>query len=402
MHIALFSPGWPADEFPSGIVTYVHLLRAALLKQGHRVSVLTNAVGSTNRDADIHLVNSTVTYKVLASLARVRGRANYSVFSWGKAVAEAVMRLHAASRIDVLEMEESFGWCAHVRDLTGIPVVVKLHGPAFLSRVAGDLGGESAAQRIRLEGDALRRISAITAPSRTTLQDTTNHYGLSPPISRVIPNPVALERDIPLWDVTNCDRKTVLFVGRFDRLKGGDTVLAIFRKLLDADPSLRLIFVGPDVGWPSPTGSLIRFAQFCNGLFSPAERRHIEYLGQLPRRVVFQLRLKAMVILVASRWENQPNTALEAMVQSCPVVAFETGGMNEVIETGVTGLLAKPDHVEEYCRHVMSLLNEPTQAGEMGRRARSVVIDRHSPAEVAKVTVDVYDQALALASRWRN
>src|SRR5207244_714072 len=126
-------PGWPADEFPSGIVTYVHLLRSALLNQGHRVSVLANSIGTTNKDQGFHLVGSTFRYKMQSRLARARGKARHAVFAWGEAIATAAKRLHAADRIDVLEMEESFGWCADIQDRTGIPVVVKLHGPAFLT-----------------------------------------------------------------------------------------------------------------------------------------------------------------------------------------------------------------------------------------------------------------------------
>ena len=85
------------------------------------------------------------------------------------------------------------------------------------------------------------------------------------------------------------------------------------------------------------------------------------------------------------------------MIQGCPVVATDVGGISEIIENGVTGLLAQRDNVDDLCQNVMSLINDPARARQLGENARRYVADRHSVQKICKETVDVYLQAISMA-----
>lgn len=396
MHIGLCVPGWPVDEFPNGIVTYVHQLRRELIKQGHRVSVFTKRLGRTNTDTGIYLVEPPLTYRIRRKLSGLVSTKDYDMYHWGAAIAATVNRVCREDPIDVLEMEESFGWCADVQKRIPCPVVVKLHGPAFLTAVEEDLHSEMGAARIALEGSGLRQIAAIVSPSQSTLSDTVAHYGLHPRLSRVIPNPVAEEPGLKLWNVEACDRQTILFVGRFDKLKGGDTVLRAFRKLLEADARLKLIFVGPDRGLTAPGRPRIFFDEYRDSLFPEALRERIDYLGQVPRTDLEGLRRRAMVTIVVSRWENQGYTAIEAMLQGCPVISTAVGGMGEFIEHEVTGLLVRQNDIDDLCEKILSLLKDPDAASRFGRGARDYVIDKLSPKTIVENAIEVYKSVISL------
>jgi glycosyltransferase involved in cell wall biosynthesis len=394
VHIGFLSPSWPANESTNGIVTYTHYVRQELIRQGHQVTVFTPMIGRTNQDSGIHLVKSTMRSRVRAKIdARLRGSSH--AYAYGAAIGAAVRDASLENPIDVLEMEESFGWCAEVRKMNPLPVVVKLHGPAFLDAVG--LTGRQLDLKIEAEGESLRQIDAIISPSQDTLDRTIARYRLTPAIARTIPNPIALESDFKPWDLESCERKTLLFVGRFDRRKGGDMVLQVFRKLLDTDKDLKLIFVGPDIGLSMPDGSRVNFASYCDSLFSAEQRDRIAYLGRLPRLEIGTLRTKGMATLVFSQWDNQPNTALEAMIQGCPIVGSDTGGMGEVIEHGVTGLLARAGDVDDHCRQILGLLSDPRNAAELGRQAAVAIAKRHSAAALATQALEVYRQAIEAA-----
>ena len=105
-----------------------------------------------------------------------------------------------------------------------------------------------------------------------------------------------------------------------------------------------------------------------------------------------------MLTIVASRWDNQPNTALEAMIQGCPVVAVDTGGMNEIIDDGVTGLLARSDDIDDLCQKILCVLGNPIRAMQLGENARRFVANRHSVKKLAGEAVDVYRKAIAMTS----
>ena len=395
MHIALYSPSWPMFRYPNGIVTYVHHLRAELLRQGHRVSIFSARVAPDNVDPDVHLVSPTRGFRLQQRVSGwVAGR-TLGTFGWGRLIAAKIAEVHRTAAIDVVEMEESFGWCADVQRLLPIPLVVKLHGPAFLSLVEEELDTPAAQRKIADEGEAMRRLPVITSPSRDTLERTLKRYGLAPSIGAVVPNPMSIETGFELWNAQRCDAKTVLFVGRFDKRKGGDTVLLAFRLLLGRDPQARLVFVGPDPGLTASGGSRVHFEDFCGAHFSAAERERIDYRGPLSRDQIVGLRTRSAVTLIASRWDNQPNTALEAMIQACPVVALDSGGVDELIEHGVSGLLAPPNDLDGVCEQLSVVLKDLPAAGRMGLAAREVVLQRHALATLTTQTLAIYRQAIA-------
>lgn len=400
MHIGLLSPAWPVTECCNGIVTYVHELRGELLRQGHRVSVFTNRVAPGGGGEGVHPVEPTLAYRLQNRLSRLGRGPAHEVLGWGRAIAAAVERVDRSDPLDILEMEESFGWCGDVQRLARVPLVVKLHGPAFLSLVEEELQTPLAAAKIEAEGRALRSLAAVVSPSQSTLRDTVSRYGIAARICRVIPNAVAPAAGAPSWSVEGCERKTILFVGRFDKRKGGDTVLLAFRRLLQADAGLKLVFVGPDAGL-TDGASRVFFEQYASELFTPAERARIDYRGQLPRTRIPELRARAMLCVVASRWENQANTALEAMLQGCPLVALDTGGTAEIVEHGASGLLARGGDIEDLCGKIMSLIEDPAKAQRLGEKARRFVAERHSLEALAQRNLALYREAAALAGTQR-
>ena len=354
--------------------------------------MFTNEIGSTNNDHGVYPVKPSLVYRVRRKLNTTRKE---HIFEWGNAIAATVNSVHKSNRIDVLEMEESFGWCDAVQRSVAFPVVVKLHGPAFLTQI--DNPDQNLVKtRINAEGQALRRMSAIISPSQNALELTRCRYDLMPKIAAVIPNPMNTDDGWPIWKLEACEKNTILFVGRFEKIKGADTALFAFRKLLDARPRLRLIFVGPDTGLTFENLGRVHFDTFAASLFSPEQRKQISYLGGLPRSRIFALRTQAFATIVASRWESQSYTALEAMVQGCPLVASDAGGLGEIIEDGGNGLLSRIGDIDDLCSKVMLLIENPRKASELGANARCTVLERYSPERLTIETVAAYAAAKSL------
>ena len=393
MHVAFFSPGWPLERFHNGIVTYVHFVRPALEALGHRVSIFAGAVDDVD-DGQVHLVR----HGPLATMARRHARrlftAEREIYGFGELLAERILTVHRRDPIDVIEMEESFGWAASVARTTKIPTVVKLHGPAFMTLVDDELQTGLGQERVRREGEALRLLPAIIAPSRFVLRDTLARYEVQPIISEQVENPIALAHDSQLWDSRQCDRDTLLFVGRFDRIKGGDLMLLAFQIMLAKRPQLKLVFVGPDNGLLQPDGSLIHFNQFLDSLNDAVLSRAVSYLGRLTSAEVAALRPAAFVTAVTSRQENQAYTVLEAMLQGCPVVCTDNPGSSESVQHGVTGMLARSDDPADIAAQIDRLLEQPDLAASLGRAAREYVLRTHSPAAVVAKTVSVYRRTI--------
>jgi glycosyltransferase involved in cell wall biosynthesis len=399
MHVALFTPAWPPGAVANGIVTYVAAMRGELMRQGHRVSLFSPDVRV--RAPDLHPVAASPTERVVDALVVRVSRRPRTVFDLGTTIAATIRRVHARDPIDVVEMEESFGWAGVVAAATSLPLVCKLHGPAFLTLVAAELASEGGREKVRREGDALARLPVIVAPSRYTLDETLRHYALRPTVAEHVVNPVEPPANVELWDPARCERDSVLFVGRFDAVKGGDLMVLAFQRLLARRPGARLVFVGPDPGVLRGDGSAVRLHDFVASLGDRALADAITTTGALAPAQVAELRPRAAVTVVASRRESQGYTALEAMLQACPVVVTDTSGLSEIVEHGVTGLKAMPEDPEALALQIERMLDDRELARALGVAGRAFVLREHAPAAVVARMLGVYRRAIEAANASR-
>lgn len=395
MHIALVSPAWPLEKHQNGIVTYVHWMRRELEQRGHRVSVITSVSDGSVHDPHVHRVRRGTLGCAVRRIARSLYPVERDIFDWGCLIAKSLQRVHRSDPIDIVEMEESFGWPADVSRLTGLPVLVKLHGPAFLSLIDEELDSPMGRERVRREGVALTQAAAIAAPSSTILAQTFERYGLAPSIRQHVVNPLAMNAGTPVWNADECERQTILFVGRFDKRKGADVLLWAFELLLRRRPTLTLVFVGPDAGLLQPDGTRIGFEAFHETVFPSALRGQVQFRGRMPNEEISALRIKATLTVIASRWENQGYTALEAMYQGCPVVCSDSGGSPESVIHGQTGLLARSEDPADFAAKIAAMLDDPAAAARMGAAARRHVIVNHSAAKVAGDSLALYERVIA-------
>ena len=132
-----------------------------------------------------------------------------------------------------------------------------------------------------------------------------------------------MSADAPRWNLDHCEPDTILFVGRFDAVKGGDLVIDAFSRLLARRPTLRLMFAGPDVGLVRE-GRRVHAGEFIAATGGAALAGRISLLGVRSPSEIGVLRAQAALTVVASRRESQGYTALEAMLQGCPVVCTDT------------------------------------------------------------------------------
>lgn len=394
MHIGLFSPAWPPGQIANGIVTYVRIVREELLSTGHRVSVFTGT-GEPDTAAGIHRVRRPQQHRIWQAARRLGRIGSLPPYDFGQYIAQSVAQVHSVEPIDVLEMEESFGWCGDVARTLRLPVVVRLHGPAFLSLIDGEQHTPARLERIRREGEGLRAARLVVAPSASTLNDTATKYAFGPIGLACVPNPVDDVDDELVWRLDRRQPGHVLFVGRFDFRKGGDAAIRAFVQLAVKRPSLQLTFVGPDVGLPLQDGEVQYIADYLRAHVSQDIATRIHFLGSRPASEIRALRARCALSVVATRWESFGYVVAEAMMQGCPIAAFDVSGVNELVAHGRTGLLAPLDDVPALASAMTRLLDHPIEAAELGARARQSVVDQcGAPAVVARL-IDLYRQLRA-------
>lgn len=372
MHIALYSPSWPPAGAANGIVSYVATVRDYLASEGHRVSVLSE--GSLHL-SDGRTLPLSPPLEELRGVDRLKRRVSGRVDSWhgalpciGRMLAAQIREAHKIVPIDIVEMEESFGWSDTVRRLSGIPVVTRLHGPHFLKppapRTARELRIDL--QRRQKEGRAVRSSLTLTAPTRAIMQATCDHYQRrSEAMDAVIPNPIQIASETLRWNLDHCDRNHILMIGRFDYCKGADVMLLAFDKLLQTHPSAHLTLVGPHIGIETAPGQMADFETFARKRLSPEAARKITLTGTLTPSEIAQLRQQAFITVIASRWENFPYALLEGLAAGCPMISTDWPGSEEIITSDETGFLTPVGDADAMAQRLSWLLDNSGAAAQV-------------------------------------
>jgi glycosyltransferase involved in cell wall biosynthesis len=400
MNVLYYAPGWPPGAYPNGIVTYVDHIRRGLSGRGVDSMVLASEVAQGVRDERVFDLRNrgplrSVRGKLYRVLYRVApDRAFY--LDLGRSIARAVRRIHRQNRLDVFEMEESFGVAGLIARSIPCRTVVRLHGPWFLNGLALGVEWDEAFElRHQREGKAIARAGALSSPSQDVLDRVRSKFGLELPHAEVIPNPAP---DVPVekrWEVAKAEEDRILFVGRFDRHKGGDLVIDAFRQVGLANPKAKLTFIGPDRGLKTKEGRTFDLGAYLEDRIPEnAIRARVEVLGAQPREVVETWRRRASVTVIPSRFEVFAMTVLEALAFGSPIVAADVGGIPEMVRKEKNGLLFESENAADLSTKILSLLGSRELQVSLGTQAQRDAVERFGVSVVGARMHDFYQRVL--------
>ena len=238
----------------------------------------------------------------------------------------------------------------------------------------------------------------ITAPSLDVLERTRAYYGLDLEQAEVIPNPVPDTAGGTTWNAAQSKPYEIVFIGRFDLHKGGDSIIDAFRIVAERIPQARLRFVGLDRGIPGSDGRKWTIREYTDDRIPGAwQSGRFEWLDNQPHAALAGLRFQAAVTVVCSRYEAFGLTATEAMSQGCPLVATAAGALSEIVQDGVNGLVCRPDDPADLAEKLCLLLENPSCAERLGHQAAVDSRRRYNPGLLAARSVDYYQRVIARA-----
>lgn len=222
------------------------------------------------------------------------------------------------------------------------------------------------------------RVSATVSPSPWMTQQA-DRSGLMPKALHVtIPNPI----DTSVWfaeDPGQARSKMGIAVhersigfgaigGMRDPRKGGDLLLQAL-EILGSDNRLTRNIRCDVFGQKAQSKQLGELPFVSHGTLNDVELR--SFYSSID------------VLVVPSRMEGFPNTALEALACGTPVVAFDTGPMSDYLVHGETALLAEAFSPEDLAKQLESALDDPEWRERAGTLGRGWVDECLSPEVVA-------------------
>jgi glycosyltransferase involved in cell wall biosynthesis len=234
----------------------------------------------------------------------------------------------------------------------------------------------------RLRQRILRRVDGVIGVSRGILAVYPTRL-LSGSRCRVIPN-LPPQVAVPTEAQARLARERlgigaaaplVLYAGKLSLGKGTPVLLESLDRIARAVPGVRFVLAG-------------------KGAMPIPARPDLQVLGVLPQPDLFALYRASDVIVVPSVWpEPLSRVLLEAMHIGRPVVATSVGGTPEAVEHGVTGLLVPRQDPEALAKAIVELLLDPGRRDRMGRAARARAQGLFDEERLVAALLDAYREA---------
>jgi glycosyltransferase involved in cell wall biosynthesis len=101
------------------------------------------------------------------------------------------------------------------------------------------------------------------------------------------------------------------------------------------------------------------------------------------------------VFVLPSRAENLPVSIMEAMAHALPVIATHVGGVPEIVEDGVSGILVEPDDSAALACAISALADQPERAVRLGRNGARRAAQEFNAGVLAPRMVGLYDDLLS-------
>jgi glycosyltransferase involved in cell wall biosynthesis len=120
------------------------------------------------------------------------------------------------------------------------------------------------------------------------------------------------------------------------------------------------------------------------------------FMGRVQDDVHLALIYSAADVFVApSLQDNLPNTVMESLACGTPVVAFDTGGIPDMIEHKANGYLAKALDPDDLAQGLEWILNDPERAGRLGAAGRKKALTEYPLSLQAERYLKLYTDLLA-------
>ena len=411
MHIAMLSGEYPPRW--GGMGSTVFHLAGALVKLGHRVTVI------TRRDRKTASNPKAIPHQEGVSVLSVKWAPLPMAFtvSYGKWALRELLRVNASDPIDAVHVHAPMiSWkekqYREVREKVG-PVVTSLHGSWLgerdgMTRAAA--AGEAAVWKnpndlailltakhyAKFERAAVRASTLCVANSEATKADFLARYDppadwrcevvrwgvdtqMFVPLDRDHEDTMLAHEamrmrygepdDAALAGLAETETPLLLAVGRLVARKGYRTLLKAMPAVLEKHPRAHLVIVG--------RGHMKRTLERQAKRLGVAHALTIE--PGMPFEDLAQLFRSADLVVYPSYYEGQGLIPLEAMASGTPVVTVDDGPLPEMVDTTVGGLF-DIDRPETLAEAVDALLANPTSRTEMASRGRRRVLDAYTYA----------------------
>lgn len=245
-----------------------------------------------------------------------------------------------------------------------------------------------------LETNVAHRANAVVGIARPILDDLEGR-GVSPAKLFHVPNGVDVARfsprprDASLAAELGVDGvRTLGFLGTLFLWEGIAWLISAAQELHKRGVVFKLLIVGD-----GPDAENVK-----NAIQKAGAQSYISYLGRVPNDQVERYYSLMDVMLYPRRSIRltelvTPLKPLEAMALGKPVLGSGVGGIRELVEPEVTGLLFDPGNIDSFCQEATRLLMDEELGRRLGSQARQMIVEEKDWKTIVQRYQQVYEFA---------
>lgn len=186
-------------------------------------------------------------------------------------------------------------------------------------------------------------------------------------------------------------RPVILFVGQLKYRRGFDLAIKILNRVKKENPLTTLIII---------TNNTDRKAELLNLAHREGVAENIILKENISEEEKFSLYKQADLYLSPTRYEGFGVTFLEAMACGCPVVASSIPVVNEIIEDGKTGLLARLEDPFDFAKKIKWILKDSNLRGNIIKNGLEKVEKEYNKEKIFGRLVNLYEKLTKSSPLW--
>lgn len=379
------------NDFPSLTETFITTKALELSKKGHQVTVIksleNNVLNASHiaqvKKAGIHVVTTQLQSK--KDLLRLLFKYPFLLFrcfsfslkTFSRQVQQQLKSyLLNQYNFDIIHIEFSGLAISYQKALeeTNAKTLVSCRGTAEKVKPLSDPLRKEQLLKLFSTIDAIHCVSGDMAG---TIQPYCNHP------EKIFINRPSVDADVFQRRIpypAKKERIEILTIGRFTFQKGYLIGLMAVKKLLQQGILFNWTIVGD-----GPLKEEIIFHIHTLGL-----QNVVHLAGKKNRDEILELYNNTDIFMLTSVYEGIANVCLEAMSMELPLVATKSGGMEEVIENGLDGMLCEIYDADSLAHSVMQISDDAEKRKEMGINARKKILKEFTLQRQANVFEEKY------------
>jgi len=399
--------GYRSNPYSGGQGIYIHYLSKALVDAGHSVDVISGEP-YPQLDARVNLIklpglNLFESDNHVTAL-RPRHLLSYTdFFEWFSMLTggfpepytfgRRLVRYFKQTKPEYDIVHDNQSLCYGVLKLQddGIPVITTIHHP-ITSDLKIALGSEENWKLrllirrwhsfLRMQKSVVPRLNNLVTVSQASRVDIAAAFGIDQSRLKVVHNGIDTEVFKPMPEIKPNPLRIMVTASADAPLKGLSYLLKSFAMLLKERPALELVVLGK----LNEDGDTIKLID------ELGINKNLRFISGITTAEIVELYAEAAIVVVPSLYEGFGLPAGEAMACGKPVISTDGGALPEVV--GDSGILIPTRDSSAITSAIEDLLDNPEKRLQLGRKARSRIVDLFSWKVAAEEIVTLYQSML--------